>query len=393
MGIDPKLFDNPNGPNMKLVQNKFIIPGSVGPIVAKGQAQTIKVPDGKGFFGLEGRQQNDNDKAQNNYSVTDANFNPLWGLAGDANGDPLNYVQQNQLYHAAGYLKTFAPEIYEQLVALQDAGKVSILDAAGSIMGMHDAPEAAEALGADRIAAIKETLAGAGIGAIGQDPRIPAKIPGTSMDAKTYVTSPKDATGQDWARMHHPESAMEMLKNLLEAGVPEDVAFVLAGDDGVSGAGRLNGFNNQDGEDSFNADEAAVFRLAAEYERQSGIPVVQIMMSGHDHTGLDDSAKTDPKINKILAGYGFTPAAGDDETAKAYNRQASPERAAALARALLGSDPKIDIADLGQHQIKNDSLQKAMDGVVTPMLAATHAQAGAAMLAPGAAPTGHSHAA
>jgi hypothetical protein len=117
------------------------------------------------------------------------------------------------------------------------------------------------------------------------------------------------------------------------------------------------------------------------------------MMSGHDHTGLDDSAKTDPKINKILAGYGFTPAAGDDETAKAYNRQASPERAAALARALLGSDPKIDIADLGQHQIKNDSLQKAMDGVVTPMLAATHAQAGAAMLAPGAAPTGHSHAA
>jgi len=341
--------------------------GTVGPTVKEGEAPTVKVPDGKGFFGLAGRKQNDNDKKQNNYSVTDANFNPVWGLLAGQDGKPLNYVMQIQLYHAAAYLKTFSPEMYALLVQMQDAGGLTVLEAAGAIMGLFDAPEAADLLGAAKLSGIQTALQQAGIGAIGTDPRIPAKIPGTNMDAKTYVTTPKDATGQEWARMHHPESAMEMLKNLLEAGVPAETAFVLAGDDAVSGAGRLNGYNNQDGNDSFNADEAAVYRNAAEYERTSGIPVIQIMMSGHDHTYLDPSAKTTPNINKILG-----LAKGDVS--------ASPQRAAALAAALLGNADGIDIADLGQHAFKNDDLRSAMTGAIAP-LAARQAAAGAALVA------------
>lgn len=166
--------------------------------------------------------------------------------------------------------------------------------------------------------------------------------------------------------MHHPESALEMLKNLLAAGVPQDLAFVLASDDGVSGAGRLNGFNNQDGGDSFNADEAAAFRLGAEYERVTGIPVVQLMMSGHDHTGLDESAKTSPTINKILG-------------LPASDRSASAQRAALLAQALLSSNPQIKVNGLDQFRLKNDYLTQRMTGAITPV-AVAHAREGAAML-------------
>lgn len=345
--IDPKF--------MQVGDSRFVN-GSVGPIVAEGKAKTIEIPDGTGFFGLEGRKQNDGDKAQNNYSVTDANFSPLLGILADKSGTPLNYVQQIQLYSAAGYLEVFAPDVYAQLVAMQDAGGIPVLEAAAYIMGILDAPEAAGVFGAERLASIEAAMKGIGVGKIGEDARIPATIPGTTMDAKTYALSTTDASGQQWARPHHPQSAFAMLRSLLEAGVPAEQAFVLAGDDGVSGSGRLNGYNNQDGKDSFNADEAAVFRVGAEIERATGIPVVQLMMGGHDHTGLDESAKTKPNINKIL---GLDP----------NDVSASPARAAALSTALLGNTEGIDIGNVGKFEFDNKRLVAANANALAPMAA------------------------
>ena len=333
------------------------VDGSVGPVVPEGQAATIKIPDGAGFGGLEGRKQNANDKKQNNYSVTDANFSPQLGLlTNPATGEPYNYVQQIQLYNAAGYVKTFAPALWDKLVAMQNAGQGTILELVGRIFsfeGLERDPN----LNPDPMTLLTDA----------DIAEIPLTIPGTDLSAEAYVKSPQDITGQDWARMHHPESAWDMYKNLVANGVDGRQALILASDDGVSGAGRLNGFNNQDGGDSFNADEAAVFKLAAQIEQQTGIPVVQIMMSGHDHTGLDESAKTNPTINKIL---------GLAET----DRSASPERARILAQALLNGAGGLDIGNLDQFTAKNESILKTATGQIAPLPAQP------AAIAPGAAP-------
>jgi hypothetical protein len=97
---------------------------------------------------------------------------------------------------------------------------------------------------------------------------------------------------------------------------------VLSGDDAISGSGRLNGFNNQDGKDGFNDDEAAVFRMAAVVQQSTGVKALDIVAGGHSHTGIDDSAKKDPAINKLL-GLGK------------HDRSTSPERMAKIQKALL----------------------------------------------------------
>lgn len=310
--------------------------GTVGPVVKEGVATTVKIPDGKGFDGGTGQKQNANDKAQNNYSVTDANFNPGLGLlpANPDTGQPLNYNEHTATYNAAGYVKSTAEYYaaqgnpsylneYNKIVANQDAGSGTVLGATSNIMRLFDTPDPA--------------LAGVDVALLQS---MGEQIPGSDRSAFEYVRSSSDVTGQAWARMHHPESAWDMYYSLTGLGVDSETAFTFAGDDGVSGSGRLNGYNNQDGQNSFNAGEVEIWKQAAEYEQRTGIPVVQAMMSGHDHTGLDAGAKTTPNANKLL---GIDP--GDVS--------ASPARAAAVRDGLLNGL---------LSEANNDGVKKAAGG-------------------------------
>jgi hypothetical protein len=308
----------------------------------------VKIPDGEGFHGAKGRKQNDDDKKKNNYSVTDANFSNQLGLlpADPDTGEPMTYVQHIQTYAAANYLEAYNHPLYEQLIANQNAGRGTILGAAAHIMGLVNTPDPAEqGLTAAQIAAT------------------PAKIPGTPMDAKAYVASGKDITGQDWARMHHAGSQFKVLSGLINAGVDWKDAMVLAGDDGISGSGRLNGVNTQDGgKGGLNDGEREIFSKGAQIQQQTGIDVIRIMMGGHNHLGLDPSALTNPKINKII---------GDDK----HDRAATPDRAAAIYQTLLdgrvGSARK---ADNGGTRATNKRLLRSATGPVAPREAAPNAQ-------------------
>lgn len=286
-GIGQQGVDQHGGGHHEMIQPKNPQPndprflaGSVGPMVKKDDAPKIEIPDGKGFGDLKGRKQNDGDKAQNRYSTTDANFYPTLGLLpkDPDTGQQMNYVQHIQSYNAAGYIAAFAPEAYAELVAQQDAGNGTVLGGALYLMGVVKTADPSAA----RI----------------PQGSVPMQIPGTPLSARDVVMSPKDATGQDWARPHHAESSWSMFKQLMEVpGMDYRKALVLSGDDAVSGAGRLNGFNNQDGNTGLNADERAVYKLGA----SMGSQVFGIMMGGHNHTGLDESAKTNPKINKLIS--------------------------------------------------------------------------------------------
>lgn len=282
--------------------------GTTGPVVKEGDAPTVKIPDGKGFFGASGRKQNNNDKEQNNYSVTDANFNNQLGLLPgdpDNGGKPLTYVQHIQTYAAAGYLEAYAPDVFGKLTASQNAGRGTVLGGASHLMGLLNTSDASEAgLTAADIASIPQT------------------IPGTTQDASDWVARAKDSTGQNWARMHHAESQFSALKNLISAGVDPKNAFEFAGDDAVSGAGRLNGVNNQDGKQSgLNAGELEVYQKAADYQASTGVQTIFAMMSAHNMDTLDPSALTNPEVNDQI---GF--AKGD--------RTVTPERANAIAQGL-----------------------------------------------------------
>lgn len=57
------------------------MPGTVGPVVFRGAAATVTIPDGPGFGGERGGTQNSGDRRKNNDSVTDANNNILGLLA------------------------------------------------------------------------------------------------------------------------------------------------------------------------------------------------------------------------------------------------------------------------------------------------------------------------
>jgi hypothetical protein len=275
--------------------------GSVGPTVGKGQAATLAIPDGKAFNGSNGRKQNDGDKKQNNFSVTDANFsNTLGVLATNPDtGQPMNYVQDIQTYGAAGYLDTFAPAVYAKLVANQNAGKGTVLGAAAYLMGLVKTQDPAlTGLSSADLASIPQT------------------IPGSPISAKAMIASAKDITGQDWARPHHFQSSWNMYKNLTNAGVDWKDAMVLAGDDGVSGAGRVNGVNNQNGDDGFNDGERQIWTMGANIEAKTGIPVTQIMMGAHNMDSLAPGALTNPNINNKI---GLT---HSDRTSSAARAQA-----------------------------------------------------------------------
>jgi len=276
--------------------------GTTGPVVFRGTAATVTIPDGNGFGGERGRTQNSGDRRKNNYSVTDANFNNALGLLDrhPDTGQPLTYVQHIQTYAAAGFLEAYAPTAYARMLQQQNSGQGTILGAAAYLMGLVARPDAA---------------------ASGVDPaQIPARLPGTDIDSRLYVRAGKDATGQSWARMHHAQTAPMVYRMLTSAGVNPTTALILASDDGISGAGRLNGMNEQDGSsDGYNSGERATWALAAQVALQTGIPVVTHMMHGHDHAGLDPSALTNPKINSKI-GYSATDRSTTDARAAAVQR-------------------------------------------------------------------------
>jgi len=278
--------------------------GSTGPTVPKGQAPTLSIPDGLGFGGLAGRKQNANDKKQNNYSVTDANFNNRLGVlaTNPDTGQPMNYVQDIQTYNAAGYIETYAPKVYSKLAAAQDAGRGTILGGAAHLMGLVKTADPSEA---------------------GINPAdIPSTVPGTNLNARQEVMNTKDSTGQNWARPHHAETHWDALKSMIDLGVDQAHALRFSGDNAISGAGRLNGVNNQDGASGFNAGELKVFQEAAAFQAQTGTPVILAMMQAHNHLGGDPSALTDPAINKQLG-------------LAANDRSVTAARANAIAQGLL----------------------------------------------------------
>lgn len=210
------------------------------------------------------------------------------------------------------------------------------------------------------VLAAKQLSPTAAIGRSGADPRIPDSIPGTNMAAAMYVASPSDMTGQDWASPAHVQAHYHLLKNLLDAGLPAEHAFVLAGDDAMGGAGSLSGIEAPDGTDGFTPDEAAVFRLGALLQNRTGIPVIQMMMAGNIGLFAHNGARVEPAINQLLNAQLQTNLAADDWGA-------SPERAAALTVALLQGLDGIEIGELEQHQAVNDLLIASMQGDLEPL--------------------------
>lgn len=267
------------------VIQKYLADGSYGPTVKKGKAKTIKIEDGKGFGDVKGRKQNDGDKKQNNYSETDANFFPTMGVLMDVKtGKPMNYVKQIQAYNAVGYISAFHPDVYQKMVNTQDAGQGTVLGMALNLMGVDGAQT------------------DPGMAAAGLQPGQFANenVPKSTINAKKVIMSGEDLAGEQWARPHHAESSWAVYKGLTDAGLDWKSAMVFSGDDAISGSGRMNGFNNQDGKDGFNDDEAAVMRMAAVAQQSTGIPVFDIVAGGHSHTGIDASAKKKPNINKLI---------------------------------------------------------------------------------------------
>ena len=76
--------------------------------------------------------------------------------------------------------------------------------------------------------------------------------------------------------MHHAGSQFKVLSGLINAGVDWKDAMVLAGDDGISGSGRINGVNTQDNNKSgLNDGEQEIFSKGAQIQKQvmlGGLP-------------------------------------------------------------------------------------------------------------------------
>lgn len=312
-----------------LPSDQRFMAGTTGPIVPRGMAATVIIPDGHGFSNEDGRTQNNEDRAQNNYSVTDANFTNELGLLprNPDTGEALTYVQHIQTYAAAGFVQTFAPGVYDTLVNRQNAGQGSVLGASAYLLGLVEAVD----------------LAAQGIARA----QIPATLPGSPLRADWYIRQGRDATDQDWARMHHAQTAPGVYKMLVDQGLPWNTALVLSGDDSISGSGRLNGLNNQNGNTGFNDDEKAVWSIAAAYQQATGKPVIYTMMLGHSHNHLDATALTKPKINAII---GLDPA----------DRSLSEPRVAAIFAALIdGRVGSAELAANNRYILKNPAMLTA----------------------------------
>jgi len=262
------------------------IDGSTGEF---GQSETIRQKDGPAFGDQEvAKNQNGNDKSQNNYGETDANFTRTLGLiANPDTGQPMSYAQTMQAYNAAGAIETLAPQVYARLVANQNAGRGTVLGGALAIMGVTKSDGFNNA-----------SLTGIDDATVGQLQN--AQLPGLG-SLKEYVIDTRDLKGREWNRAHHAGSAWKGMTGAVEHGYSWPGAALLTGDSMTSWSGRVLGSNNQDGDETgFAADELAGLKYLVLTEQATGKSALESVLGGHAATHLPEDKLTDPKINKLI---------------------------------------------------------------------------------------------
>jgi hypothetical protein len=262
------------------------IAGSTGEF---GQSKTIAQKNGPAFGGQEvAKEQNGNDKKQNNYGVTDANFTRTLGLiANPDTGEPMSYAQTMQAYNAAGAIEALYPDVYARLVANQNAGRGTVLGGALALMGITKS----DGFGGASLDGISQqqaqTIQGAQLGNLGP--------------LKDYVLDTRDFKGREWNRAHHPGSHWKGLMDLAAKGYSANEAALLTGDSMTSWSGRVLGSNNQDGnENGFADDEMAGLKYMVLMEQVTGKPAIESVLGAHADTHLPEDKLTNPKINKLI---------------------------------------------------------------------------------------------
>jgi hypothetical protein len=283
---------------------------------------------GPGYGGREG--ENVNGQADKNEIIdkTDANHLPQYGVLPGQ-----NYVQAIQSYTGLSAIKDLAgmpgfplsDQDWNSIVALQDRGGSPVLAVVNYLTGLTN----------DRPADLPQELA-AKRSAVAN-----FQVPGSGRTVHDIAIDPKDVSGNNIARSHHSADWFGNYRNLMDMGIPAEWAFSLAfSDDGTSGNGRFNGFNNQDGNPTgANNGEDAYFKMVATASQQLGRPDMFYMLlaGGHNHTALDPGVMTEPKINKLI---GWNPPG--DQTM-------SPERVEAIRQYYLRPDVTVSQGNFNRH--------------------------------------------
>lgn len=270
------------------------VAGSTGEF---GQSELIRQKNGPAYGGREvAKEQNDNDREQNDFGVTDANFTRTLGVIADPDtGAPMSYAQTIQAYNAAGAIENLAPAVYAKLVENQNAGRGTVLGGALAILGITgtDGANGASLTGID--AATQGQLQTMQLGPLGS--------------LREYVLDTKDFKGREWNRAHHSGSAWKGMTDLVQKGYGWDTAALATGDSMTSWSGRVLGSNNQDGsETGFAADELAGLKYTVLMEQATGKPALESILGAHAATHLPEDQLTDPKINKLIGlPEGFRP--------------------------------------------------------------------------------------
>lgn len=263
-----------------------------------GENKRVAQKDGPAYGGQEvAKNQNNNDRKQNDYDETDANFMRTLGLIADPDtGQPMSYAQSIQAYNAAGALQELYPETYAKLVANQDAGRGTVLGGALAIFGMTktDGFNGASLTGISD--AEQGKIRNAQLGDLGS--------------LRDQVINTRDFKGREWNRAHHPGSSWTAMKPLVEkSGFAYSEAALLTGDSMISWSGRVLGSNNQDGnETGFANDELAGLKYMVLMEQVTGKKAIESVLGGHAATHLPEDKLTNPKINKFIGlPEGFRP--------------------------------------------------------------------------------------
>jgi hypothetical protein len=283
---------------------------------------------GPGYGGRDGENVNNQKDKNEIIDKTDANHLPQYGVLPGQ-----NYVQTIQSYTALSAIKDLngmqgfpiSEADWAKIVALQDNGGSPVLATVNYLTGLTN--ERPADLPAD-IAAKRDAVSS-------------FELPGAGKSIADIVINPKDVSGNNIARSHHSADWFGKYRTAVADGIPASWAYALSfSDDGVSGSGRFNGFNNQDGNATgANNGEDAYFKMVAIASQQLGRPDLffDMIAEGHNHTALDETVLTDPKINKLI---GWQPS--DDRTM-------SEERVEAIRQYYLRPDVLVNQGDFNRH--------------------------------------------
>ena len=283
---------------------------------------------GAGYGGRKGEDVNNQKDKNEIIDKTDANHLPQYGVLPGQ-----NYVQAIQSYTGLSAIKDLAgmpgfpitDQDWASIVALQDQGGSPVLATVNYLTGLTN----------ERPADLPATLAAK------RDAVSGYQVPGAGKTVAQIAIDPKDVSGNNIARSHHSADWFATYRKAMDSGIPADWAFALSmSDDGTSGSGRFNGFNNQDGNSTgANDGENAYFKMVAIASQQLGRPDLfnTMLTGGHAHTALDPSVMTEPKINKLI---GWNPPG--DQTM-------SPERVEAIRQYYLRADVDVNQGDFNRH--------------------------------------------